>query len=209
MIPGTPPPWLLIGLGSAVLLALGGGGVFLFNRPPKAALAALTVGLAVMVGSPLTATAAGANMFLQLDGVSGESTDVAHPGAIQLTSIGPADMLPPKPGTSAFGPIQVAKSVDSTTPVLFGDAADGHKFKCAFLFLGRSSHFDYLIMALSDVTLISFQQEAAVPDPPTETLQLRYGVITWRYQPLGPDGSPQGAPIVRGWDPVTKKAITP
>ncbi|HEV3232142.1 MAG TPA: type VI secretion system tube protein Hcp, partial [Candidatus Dormibacteraeota bacterium] len=203
---------------AAALLALvGGGGAFLYfrsaSKPGLAALAVIvvvaTAGAVLMTGgAAVAAGAAGPSAFLRLDDLRGDASDAAHPGAIELTSVGPADMLPPKLGGS-FGPIHVGKGADRATAALFEAAASGRRFRCGLIFLSRTAGYDNVVYALSDVTVADFTQGAAEPGAATETLTLTYRVIAWSYQPLGPDGSPQGPAVRAGWDPVSKHAVTP
>jgi type VI protein secretion system component Hcp len=157
--------------------------------------------------SPTSSPAATSVAFLQLDNLKGDAADPAYPGAIDLSSIGPSTLLPPQTGKSGFGPFELTKGIDRATPALFEASLTAHEFKCGFIFLTRSSHHAYATFALSGVTISGFSDQGTVPAVPTETIELRYRVIVWRYQPLAADGTPQGPPVKGGWDIQANKAV--
>jgi hypothetical protein len=151
------PPWPALLAAAALLALVGGGGAFLYfrsaSKPGLAALAVIvvvaTAGAVLMTGgAAVAAGAAGPSAFLRLDDLRGDASDAAHPGAIELTSVGPADMLPPKLGGS-FGPIHVGKGADRATAALFEAAASGRRFRCGLIFLSRTAGSDNVVYALS------------------------------------------------------------
>lgn len=159
--------------------------------------------------------------FLVIDTVTGESTDKAHKGAIEIYSFSFGASNPTTIGSSSggagAGKVQLSsfslmKKSDKTSPVLFQACAMGTHYKTATVYLrkaGGTSPVEYLIYTFSMVFVSSIQWSGSAggDDTPAESVSFEYGGLKIDYQPQGPDGKPLGGAIHGGWDVTTNKAI--
>ncbi len=157
---------------------------------------------------------AAADMFLELDGIPGESTSEAHPRTIRIESFSIGVSL--TPGTTAgakptFRDISFSKSIDKTSPVLYLNCASGKHLKSATLYVRNSGEraFDFYIIKLSDVVVTSVQTSGA-GDLPMESFSLNYTKIEFHYIPQNVSGGPDTANTVKtGWDLAGNVPINP
>src|SRR5689334_10907802 len=100
--------------------------------------------------------------FLDLTGVTGESTDTAHSGQIELSSWSWGATNPPKIGSGTGGAgtgrvsvsdISCTKPMDAASPFLFDYCATGKHFDTATLTCRKAGgdQQDFLVLSLEEV----------------------------------------------------------
>ena len=152
------------------------------------------------------------DMFLKIDGISGESTDARHRDEIDVLSYNWGESQPPTAssasGSSAAGRVTMrdfhfAMHVNKASPKLFLACASGAHIRNAILTvrLTGANPVEFLKWTLTDVAVASYQTAASVAsgEAPTDQVSLRFTKIEMEYTPVKPDGS-LGAPIKEGWD---------
>lgn len=118
-------------------------------------------------GSDTTSQQAGgpsADIFLKLDGISGDSSDDTHKGEIDLESVA-YDVQHSSKSTTAL--LRIDKVYDSSSPKLLSAAAAGRHIKSGtitFRVSGGSSDSDFLTYKLSDIAVSSYEQGGSNPD---------------------------------------------
>jgi type VI secretion system secreted protein Hcp len=118
-------------------------------------------------GSDTTSQQAGgpsADIFLKLDGISGDSTDSKHKGEIDVESVA-YDIQHSSNGTTAL--LRIDKVYDSSSPKLLSAAAAGRHIKSGtitFSVSGGSSDSDFLTYKLSNIVVSSYEQGGSNPD---------------------------------------------
>jgi type VI secretion system secreted protein Hcp len=118
-------------------------------------------------GSDTTPQQAGgpnADIFLKLDGISGDSTDDKHKGEIDLEAVA-YDVKHSSKSTTAL--LRIDKVYDSSSPKLLSAAATGRHIKSGtitFRVSDSSSDSDFLTYKLSDIAVSSYEQGGSNPD---------------------------------------------
>jgi type VI secretion system secreted protein Hcp len=126
-------------------------------------------------GSPFDTSQAGgpsADIFLDIDGIQGDSTDAHHKNQIAIESFA---FLARRPSTASshgatgvrFNGLRLDKVYDVSSPKLFAAATSGRHLKTATVTFSTSSDAsgtDVLTYRLSDVRLTSYAQGGANPD---------------------------------------------
>lgn len=150
--------------------------------------------------------AASVDMFLELDGIKGESKDEKHKGEIEILSF---SWGASNPGSGSYGggggagkvsisDLSVTKPIDQSSTQLFVDAATGKHIKDATLTLRKKSSGDgepleFLKIKLQDILVSSVQQAGnGSSERPTESVSLNFTKIEIAYQ------SEDGGPVVTG-----------
>jgi type VI secretion system secreted protein Hcp len=147
-------------------------------------------------------------MFLQVDGVKGDSTDKSHKGwsdvdgyqhgvhlAVDLRGLGT--------GIPNHDPLLVLKPADSATTFLFDSAAKGKPLPKVRLEVcranaGKAGLQCFLWIELTEANVASYVQNDS-----EETLTFNYGAIEWRYTPYLRTGA-ASPPISVKWDTRTR-----
>ena len=145
-------------------------------------------------------------MFLDVAGIPGESTDKGHKDWIEVLSysLGVANPTSPGGGGSSrpsFSDVNFSKLVDSSSPSLFEAVASGQHIADAVLELvksGGKASEPFLKYTFTDVLITSYQVSGG-GDIPVDSFSLSYGKIKMEFFPQKPDGS-LGSPIVGEWD---------
>lgn len=160
-------------------------------------------------------------MFLNLDGIEGESADAGHGHEIELLSYGWGEsqtLAGSSVGTGGGGSIgkiamqdfHFCMHVSRASPKLFLACAAGTHIKRAVLSVRHTgnAHSDFLRWMLSDVVVTSYQTagEATATSMPADQISLRFARIEVEYHPLKPDGS-LGATVQAGWDARANKPV--
>ena len=160
------------------------------------------VGHHVLVGAFAAAAGLGAtnavaaiDIFLELEGIKGESVDKQHPGAIDVVAWswglnGPTGSDKKSPACSQ--PLSVDKSVDVASPKLVDGAARNIVYPTAKLFVrkGGEAPFEFLVLNLNNVTVKwLFNGGSESGDVPNERLTLAYTSATFTYRLQKPDGT--------------------
>lgn len=156
-------------------------------------------------------------IFLQLDGVDGESTDDRHRNQIDLLSYswGETQLVIHSGGGGGASKVQVqelhcALHTCKATPALFLGVANGRHFRRAVLTVQRGGQTPvaFLQWALGDVTLSAFETAAehGSTSAPIDQLSLHFNTIEIAYRQQRADGSLETA-IQVGWDVIHNRAI--
>ena len=157
------------------------------------------------------------DLFLKIEGVSGESPDAKHKGEIQLESFSWGESSPggaPSGGGGGAGKVQMqdllfSMFVSKASPKLMLACATGKHHKEAVLTVRKAgkSQQEYLIIKLKDVVITSYQIGGTdVGDAPMDQASLGFSTIQMEYKPQKADGS-LDAPIKAGWDLKNNKAL--
>jgi type VI secretion system secreted protein Hcp len=154
--------------------------------------------------APASAPAA-VDMFLQLDGIRGESQDKQFKDQIDVQSFswGVANGSGKATATS-FQDLHVTKRTDVATPELMTRVAGGETIANAVLSVRKASGTEapqtFFKICLSDVRASSLQSSGG-GDELNEAVSLAYGAIAISYARQRADGS-LDAPITAGWDVI-------
>jgi type VI secretion system secreted protein Hcp len=141
--------------------------------------------------------------FLKVDGIEGESTDVAHKGEIDVLSWswGVANTGPGggagTAGKATFQDFAFVARISKASPQLFLSCATGTHHKSASLSGRRQagkSKDDFLKYKLTDVQVTSVQHGGGDADPPIEQFSLSYGRFEISFTPQ------TGPPVTAGFD---------
>ena len=158
------------------------------------------------------------DIFLDLDGIEGESTDEAFKGKIELTGF---NFGVTNSGTMAkgggggtgkadFQNITLNKVIDKSSPKLFKAAATGEHIKKATISVrkasGKGNQYVYASYALEEVMVTGYTT-ASIQEGPVlvETVTLDFTRIKVTYTPQKADGTPEGA-VPAGYDRAINKA---
>ena len=162
---------------------------------------------------PAQRSLAAVDMFLKLvdsNGqlIEGESVDQQHPKEILIQSFSHGVTVPSAiggggAGKASFSDLNLIKTLDKASPLLYSFAAQGRHLQQAVLSVRVSgaTPFEFYRITLSDVTISSVQTGGA-GERPTESLSLNFARIEWRYVPQNANGS-AGTPVVTTWNLAT------
>lgn len=157
------------------------------------------------------------DMFLKIDGIDGESTDVKHKNEMAILSYAWAEAQPAPTGGAGGGTGKIAMQdfhfsmfVNKASPKLFLACAKGEHFKNAVFTVRRAgaSPTEFLKWRFMDVLISSFQTagDVATGALPADHASLKFGKIEVEYSPVKPDGT-LGTPVKAGWDSKTNKPV--
>lgn len=152
--------------------------------------------------------------FLKIDGVQGESTDARHSGEIEALAYHWGATQAVTGTVSDKGNITgsrvnmdaltITKALDSSSPLLAQNCAEGKVYPTVTLVLQRSggSREKYMEYKLTNALVSSIQSGGAANGEdgvPTEEVSLSFSKIEWAYTKIGPDGRPAGNTL-GSWD---------
>ncbi len=134
------------------------------------------------------------DMFLQLDGIAGESTDEKHKGWIEISSWGTSFEQPISQAKAATGPsvekckhepLTVAKLMDKASPLILkhiwgGKIIKEGKIEC-FRADSDAAPFLYLTITMQFLIINTFSMSGAEGDVPQEELALSCGYVKYEY----------------------------
>jgi type VI secretion system secreted protein Hcp len=173
----------------------------------RLALLATTTVLSSLVVVP--SAQAAVDYFLEIDGVAGESQDAQHANSIDVLSYTWGAAGGGGSGRPQLQDLQIVKSVDVASPVLFERLVQGANIPSMEL-LGRktgASSQDFLRYCFQGVRVSSTQQaDSRGSAAPTESVSFSYNAVSQQYVPQRPDGS-LGASVFAGWDAVNNQLI--
>ena len=158
------------------------------------------------------------DVYLQIDGIKGESSDAAHKDWIECMVV-EWEVLQPKSATASSSgghtaercehkEIKLSKRADLSTPLLLQNCSSGKTIpKAKFEFMradGQGERIKYLEIELINVLISSvapFVYEGSIMG---EAVGLKYSQVKWKYirQKIG-GGS--GGNTAGGWDLSTNK----
>lgn len=113
---------------------------------------------------------------LDLPGITGTSTDVGHTGALRVTRVGPASMLPPEIDSADLTRLRITRPVDPNSANLAMAASSGYRFPCLHLELGAGAGYSNAEYALVNAGLVADDRIAG-----SEVLTVTYARILWAY----------------------------
>ena len=154
--------------------------------------------------------------FLKLDGMDGESTDDKYKGYVEvasfsmgithLTTVGSATGGAGS-GRASLGELQISKTVDKSSAVLFQKCATGEHFPKGKLVVRKAggTQMEYLVYAMEIVFVTSVHfSSASGEENANESVSLAFGKVGFDYTPQLATGAP-GAAIHGGWDQIGNK----
>jgi type VI secretion system secreted protein Hcp len=158
--------------------------------------------------------------FLKIDGIAGESTDVAHKDEIDVLSwswgvaqtgggsSGAGGGAGGGAGKAAFEDFHFVSRISKASPALFLACATGTHHKSASLSgvrsAAKSKTGEFLKYKLSDVVVTSDQHSGDENGAPVEQFSLNYSKIEISYTPQTATGA-GGTPIQAGFDVKSSK----
>jgi type VI secretion system secreted protein Hcp len=161
------------------------------------------------------------DVYLQIDGIKGESTDDKHQGWIECKSVN-WEVLQPKSATASTGgghtaertehkDIVLTKLADMATPLLLQNCSSGKTIpKARFEFLRANAMGDriiYFVIELENVLISSVSPHVTQGDILGETVSLKYSKVKWKYTQQKVNGG-SGGNTSGGWDLATNKIAT-
>lgn len=150
------------------------------------------------------------DMFLRIDGISGESTDDRHRQWIEVLNFNQgvtSDVFGSTGGGAAsvradFDDFLVVKTLDTASPKLCVACADGTHIPEVTLELCHAGGDKFMEILLSDCVVTAYSIVGSVQGGetrPLEEVAFCYGKIQWTYTVINPDGS-SGGNVAAGWD---------
>jgi type VI secretion system secreted protein Hcp len=146
-----------------------------------------------------------ADMFLDLDGIAGESTDAQHLNDIDVKSFSFGVKNDTSAGSGGgggagkptFSSVTFSKVYDKSSPQLFQLTATGQHVKSAVFSFRRSgpNGDGFLTYKLTDVTVVDYEQGGDKEPPLLERVSLNFAKVEISYTPIA-----GGAPVTAGWD---------
>jgi type VI secretion system secreted protein Hcp len=146
------------------------------------------------------AAQAAPELFLELDGIPGESADERHADAIEVFSFswGVGSAGDARPSFSSF---TFTKRVDRASPQLLLRVAGGQVIPSAVFSVGDTANRqDFLEYCMTNVRVRDLSTAGSAGEAhPTESVSLDYGTLFQTYRRQNPDGS-LSTPFTAGWD---------
>ena len=160
-----------------------------------------------------------ADVYLQIDGVNGESSDDKHKGWIEIVSID-WGVVQPTAGTvstagghtvgrAVFDAIRITKLVDLASPKLMELAAQGKtipKAKLEFFRSDGNGPLKYYEILLENVLVASNRKSFGGGGLVVDQFTLRYAKITEKYTQQKIGGG-AGGNTSGGWDLAANKTV--
>ena len=153
------------------------------------------------------------DVYLQIDGIKGESADSVHKDWIECKSV-QWEVLQPKSATasSAGGhtaertehkDIVISKLADLSTPLLLQTCSSGKTIpKAKFEFLrddGQGERIKYFEIELENVLISSVAPVVQPGDILSESVSIKYSKVKWKYTQQKVGGG-SGGNTSGGWD---------
>lgn len=156
------------------------------------------------------------DMFLELDGIKGESTDSKHKDKIDILSYtfgvhqtgASSGGGGSGAGKASFDDLHISKFADLASPNLMLACATGQHIKKAIIYVRKAGgqQEDYYTITLEELIVSSMQNTGTGSDAPTESLTMNFSKITFEYKPQKSDGS-LGGVSKAGYDIKANKKI--
>nr|WP_315202698.1 type VI secretion system tube protein Hcp [uncultured Albidiferax sp.] len=160
------------------------------------------------------------DVYLQIDGIKGESTDDKHKDWIECLSVN-FGVLQPKSATASTGgghtaercehkEIVLTKLADLATPLLLQNSSSGKTIaKAKFEFLradGKGERVKYFEIEIENLIISSDMPSVAEGNILTEIVSLKYSQVKWKYTQQKIAGG-AGGNTSGGWDLAKNKVI--
>jgi type VI secretion system secreted protein Hcp len=160
------------------------------------------------------------DVYLQIDGIKGESGDDKHRDWIECKSVG-WEVTQPKSATASTGgghtaeraelsEITISKLADLATPVLLQTCAAGKTIpKAVFHFMradGQGERIKYFEIQLENVLIGSVKPKVAEGEFLHESVGLKFSKCTWKYTQQKIAGG-AGGNTSGGWDQATNRIV--
>jgi len=154
-------------------------------------------------------------IFLKVDGIKGESTDVNHQDEIELLgwSWGASEVFIVSGGGGTvggkprFADLVVTKHVDKASPKLLRACLTVAHLEDVVLTQRRAGagKFSFLVITLKDALVTSLNDvEADAAPRPVETVQFTFAKVIYEVIPQKPSGQPD-TPVTLRWDVKANK----
>ena len=152
------------------------------------------------------------DMFLEVEGVPGESIDAVHTGHIALLAW---NWGASQSGSTHLGPgggsgkvnvqdLSFTKYVDSSSHLLLLNCCNGAHIPKATLRIrkaGGTAPLDYQVLTLTDIIVSSISTGGSGgEDRLTENVSLNFAKFKFEYTKQKADGTADGGPLPAGWD---------
>jgi type VI secretion system secreted protein Hcp len=158
------------------------------------------------------------DVYLQIDGIKGESADSAHQGWIELTSANWGVTQPRSATMSTAGghsaercdhrTLSITKLADLSSPILMQTCSMGKtipKAKLEFMRAdGDGARVKYYEVELENVMIASVDQAAHEGTILHDSIGLRFSKVKWKYTQQKVSGG-AGGNTVGGWDLAANK----
>lgn len=160
------------------------------------------------------------DVYLQIDGIKGESADDTHKDWIECKSV-QWEVLQPKSATASTGgghtaercehrDIVLSKLADVASPVLLQSCSSGKTIpKAKFEFMradGQGQRVKYFEIELENLLISNVAPNVAQGDILTETVGIKYSKVKWKYTQQKVGGG-SGGNTSGGWDLSANKTI--
>lgn len=153
------------------------------------------------------------DIFLSLDGITGESRDERHRGSIDLSSFSfglanPGSAHAGGSGAAAgkvsFQEIHCTSDVSLASPQLALHCANGSHIKTGTITVRRAgdsagSGQEFYVVKLKEIVITSVQDTTNSDEGPKESITFVFGALQVEYHQQNPDGS-SGASSTFSWD---------
>ena len=160
------------------------------------------------------------DVYLQIDGIKGESTDSVHKDWIECSSVSWA-ISQPRSATASTGgghtaercehsDISFSKVADMSSPILMATCSSGKTIpKAKLVFLradGKGERIKYFEIELENVLISHIAPSVRAGDILSENVGLKFSKVKWKYlQQKAAGGS--GGNTAGGWDLATNKNV--
>jgi type VI secretion system secreted protein Hcp len=160
------------------------------------------------------------DVYLQIDGIKGESTDDVHKDWIECKSV-KFEVIQPKSATASTGgghtaerceheDIVFTKIADLSTPLLLQNCSAGKTIpKAKFEFLradGKGERVKYFEIELENLLISGVNPHVAEGDIMHESISLKYSKVKWKYTQQKIGGGTAGN-TSGGWDLSANKIV--
>ena len=160
------------------------------------------------------------DVYLQIDGIKGESTDAVHKDWIECKSVN-FEVLQPKSATASTGgghtaercehkDIVLTKLADLSSPLLLQNCSSGKTIpKAKFEFMradGKGERIKYFEIELENILISDVAPSVVEGDILKEHVSLKYSKVKWKYTQQKIGGGTAGN-TSGGWDLSSNKVI--
>jgi type VI secretion system secreted protein Hcp len=152
------------------------------------------------------------SLFLEIEGIPGESVNAAHAGKIDLLAfswgLANAGTAGGPTSEASVQEFSFTKRTDKTSPKLMLRVFNGAPIPTVTLYLRSSSaSFDYMKIVLRDVVVASYNVSSSDGDDgPQESFSMRFAEIDVEYTPTRPNGTADPIKSTMSWNVAENRA---